>query len=48
VAISTDAHRTEHFEWMTFGVATARRGWIEPQDVVNTLPLLKLLKLLHG
>jgi DNA polymerase (family 10) len=48
VAISTDAHRTEHLEWMTFGVATARRGWIEPQDVVNTLPLLKLLKLLHG
>jgi DNA polymerase (family 10) len=47
LAISTDAHRTEHLEWMTFGVATARRGWIEPQDVINTLPLSKLRKLLH-
>jgi DNA polymerase (family 10) len=48
LAVSTDSHRTEHLEWMTFGVATARRGWIEPQDVINTLPLLKLLKFLHG
>jgi DNA polymerase (family 10) len=48
LAISTDAHRTEHLEWVTFGVATARRGWIEPQDVINTLPLSKLRKILHG
>ncbi|MGD2125633.1 MAG: DNA polymerase/3'-5' exonuclease PolX [Desulfobacteraceae bacterium] len=43
IAISTDAHMDEHLEWMTFGVATARRGWIEPEDVVNTLSLSKLL-----
>lgn len=47
LAVSTDAHRTEHLEWMTFGVATARRGWIEAKDVINTLPLSKLRKLLH-
>jgi DNA polymerase (family 10) len=46
IAISTDAHADAHLEWMKFGVATARRGWIEPQDVINTLPLSKLLKLL--
>lgn len=46
IAISTDAHRNAHLEWMKFGVATARRGWIEPQDVINTLPLSKLLKFL--
>jgi DNA polymerase (family 10) len=46
IAISTDAHADAHLEWMEFGVATARRGWIEPQDVINTLPLSKLLKLL--
>jgi DNA polymerase (family 10) len=40
LAISTDGH----MEWMKFGVATARRGWIEPQDVANTLTLSKLMK----
>ncbi|MFQ6032134.1 MAG: PHP domain-containing protein, partial [Candidatus Zixiibacteriota bacterium] len=44
IAISTDTHSDAHLEWMKFGVATARRGWIEPQDVINTLPLSKLLK----
>jgi DNA polymerase (family 10) len=47
LAVSTDAHRTEHLEWMTVGVATARRGWIEAKDVINTLPLSKLRNLLH-
>lgn len=44
LAISTDAHMDGHLDWMKFGVATARRGWIEPEDVINTLPLSKLLK----
>jgi len=47
IAISTDAHLDTHLEWMMFGVATARRGWIEPHDVINTLPLPELLKLLE-
>jgi DNA polymerase (family 10) len=46
IAISTDAHRDVHLEWMKFGVATAKRGWIEPKDVINTMPLTKLLKFL--
>lgn len=46
IAISTDAHMDVHLEWMKFGVATARRGWIEPNDVINTLTLPKLFKLL--
>ena len=45
IAISTDAQTDTHLEWMKFGVATARRGWIEPQDVINMIPLAKLLKL---
>jgi len=44
IAISTDAHREGHLDWITFGIATAKRGWIEPEDVINTLPLSKLLK----
>jgi DNA polymerase (family 10) len=49
IAISTDAHADAHLEWIKFGVATAKRGWIEPEDVINTLPLSKLLRFLrHG
>ena len=46
VAISTDAHRVADFELMRFGVDQARRGWLEPSDVVNTRPLAELLRLL--
>lgn len=42
IAISTDSHWTEHLSWIRYGVATARRGWLEPEDVINTLPLEKL------
>jgi DNA polymerase (family 10) len=45
IVISTDAHMDVHLNWMKFGVATARRGWIEPQDVVNSLSLSGLMKL---
>lgn len=45
IAISTDAHRDEHLDWVRFGVATARRGWIEPPDVINTLSLKELQRL---
>jgi DNA polymerase (family 10) len=31
---------------MRYGVDQARRGWIEPDDVLNTRPLPELQKLL--
>ncbi len=46
IAISTDSHWTEHLHWIKYGIATAKRGWLEPEDVVNTLSLEKLLKIL--
>jgi DNA polymerase (family 10) len=46
IAIDTDAHGIRDFEWMKYGVATARRGWLEKQDVVNCLSLDSLLRLL--
>ena len=46
LVISTDAHSTLQLELMKFGVFTARRGWIEAKDVINTLPLEGLLKTL--
>lgn len=46
VAISTDAHSTTDLDYMRFGIGQARRGWLEPDDVVNTRSLQKLKKLL--
>ena len=36
--ISTDAHRPQHLDNMRYGVITARRGWLGPSDILNTLP----------
>jgi len=47
VIISTDAHHPEHLKLMRYGVITARRGWLEKKDVLNTLPPDKLLKSLR-
>ena len=38
VVINTDAHHTSHLEKMRFGVVQARRAWLTPEDVLNTLP----------
>lgn len=37
--ISTDAHHPKHLRNMPYGVLMARRGWLTPADVMNTLPL---------
>ena len=36
-AISTDAHHPKQLEYMRYGVLTARRGWLGPDDILNTL-----------
>ena len=47
VVISTDAHSSTHFKMMKYGVITARRGWMEKKDVINTLPLAEFLAALR-
>ena len=42
-SIDTDTHFLDQLENMTLGVATARRAWIGKADVINTMPLAKLL-----
>lgn len=37
LAIDTDAHAIEHLPLMSYGVLTARRGWVEPKDVINCM-----------
>ncbi len=48
VAVSTDTHMLDHLGWMELGVATARRGWTETRQVVNTWPPQKLLAWLRA
>jgi DNA polymerase (family 10) len=36
LAINTDAHEPQGLDLLFFGVATARRGWAKPSDVINT------------
>ena len=45
VAINSDAHGVGELDFLRFGVDQARRGWLEPGDVVNTLDLPELLRL---
>ncbi|HEV2423777.1 MAG TPA: DNA polymerase/3'-5' exonuclease PolX [Terriglobia bacterium] len=47
IVISTDAHQPRHFMFMRYGVITARRGWTEKKDVINTYPPAKLLESLR-
>ncbi len=46
IVVSTDSHHPSHFDNLRFGVKMARRAWLEPGDVLNTLPLDKFKKAL--
>ncbi len=39
IVINTDAHHTSHFEKIKYGILQARRAWLTPADVLNTLSL---------
>jgi DNA polymerase (family 10) len=47
IVISTDSHFTGNLTYMKYGVATARRGWIEKKEVINTRPLDEFLAALR-
>ncbi|MCX6718177.1 MAG: DNA polymerase/3'-5' exonuclease PolX [Candidatus Staskawiczbacteria bacterium] len=42
--INTDAHQKEQLNFMEYGIAQARRGWSEKEDIINTNSVEKLLK----
>jgi DNA polymerase (family 10) len=48
VVCSTDAHSTQGLGNMTLSVATARRGWATPANVLNTQPLSAILAWRRG
>ena len=37
--LSTDAHNPGELAFMRYAVEQARRGWLEPADILNTLSL---------
>jgi DNA polymerase (family 10) len=43
ISINTDAHSEADMDLLFYGVATARRAWLEPRDVINTWTPKKLL-----
>lgn len=46
ISINSDSHSTEMLGNMQYGVFTARRGWLQNDDVINTYTLDKLRKVL--
>jgi DNA polymerase (family 10) len=44
--INPDSHRNKHAGFLRLGAGVARKGWLGKTDVINTLPLAKLRKVL--
>ncbi len=48
LVINCDAHSLEDIDLLPYGIHTARRGWVQAADVINTMPLAEMLGLLKG
>jgi DNA polymerase (family 10) len=44
LSINTDAHNIQGLHNIRLGIGIARKGWIEPHNVINTMPLTELKK----
>ncbi len=44
ISINTDAHGPDELDYLVYGVATARRGWVSADKVINTWPVETLMK----
>jgi DNA polymerase (family 10) len=45
IAVNTDAHSIDELDFISAGINQARRAWLEPKDVLNTVSVAKLRKL---
>jgi len=43
IIINTDSHQVDQLKMMKYGVAVARRGWAEKNDIINTLNLNRFM-----
>ena len=48
LVIDTDAHATAHLDFVDYGVAIARRAWVEAESVINTYPVDQFLSSLKS
>jgi DNA polymerase (family X) len=48
ISINTDAHSPEDMDKIHFGIANAKRGWLEPKHVINTWESERLLSWLKS
>ncbi|WP_225829881.1 DNA polymerase/3'-5' exonuclease PolX [Streptomyces sp. NK08204] len=46
-AIDTDAHSIPQLAYLRYGIGTAQRGWLTPDDVINAWPLRRLRRFLR-
>ncbi|MEU6548901.1 DNA polymerase/3'-5' exonuclease PolX [Streptomyces sp. NPDC046915] len=46
-AIDTDAHSIPQLAYLRYGIGMAQRGWLTPEDVINTWPLRRLRRFLR-
>lgn len=46
-SIDTDSHHSKHLSLMEYGVSVARRGWCEKEDIINTLSLTEIKRILN-
>ncbi len=46
ISIDSDSHQLSQLDNVSLGVDVARRGWLAKEDVINTLPLERLLKVI--
>ncbi len=46
MSIDSDAHSSNQFHFLQFGIAQARRGWAKKSDIINALPLQQFLQAL--
>ena len=47
ISINPDAHSLEGLDDVNYGVMAARKGWLAPEDVLNTYPPAEVAKLLR-
>jgi DNA polymerase (family X) len=45
--VNTDSHYINHLSFMQYGISTARRGWLEKNDILNTHSLNEIQKVFN-
>ena len=46
IVVSSDAHQLKALDYVDFGIAQARRGWLTPDQIANTRTWAQLRKLM--